>query len=60
MSQAIVKVVDSAKALFIHVIKKSLVLLPQNQGDLDLNALPRYVGFTLEVFLHFCLTNGKK
>lgn len=60
VSQAIVKIVDSAKALFIHVSKRSLILLPQNQGNLDLNALPRYVGFTLEVFYIFVLPMGKK
>lgn len=48
--QAVVVVVDSAQALFIHVSKRSVVSLPHSQGDLDLNALPCYVGFTLMFF----------
>ncbi len=36
----LVVVVDSAQALFIRVSKRSVVPLPQNQGNLDLYALP--------------------
>ena len=45
-----VVVVDPAQALFILVSKRSVVPLPQNQGDLDLNSLPCDVDFTLMVF----------
>lgn len=48
-----VVVVDPAQALFILLSKRSVVPLPQKQGDLDLNALPCYVDFTLMVFTLF-------